>query len=213
MRIGFALRLACFGLGAALAPAHAQSVKLSPVESYTVVYSVSGAQSGTLTEYSRGFGIEQVQENDLTLPGGLTSRVRLITRADIVVSYDPTSNRAGSIANPSYARLAATAAGKDGRDLTNALLQSLTFVPTGRMENYAGEACMVWESSQLSQTRCVTPDGIAVHMRIAAQGVEIERTAQSVARGEPGPDSVYAPPDGVNVAPVASMNLLPGLGG
>ena len=191
----------------------AQEVKLGPVEAYTVVYTVSGLQSGTITQYSRNFSVEQVQVNDLTLPGGAMNTVRLITQGDTITSYDPATHRAGSMSNASYAQLAAVAAGEDGEQLVSILLRALSFAPTGVMQNYAGEACTVWESAQLSQTRCVTPDGISVRIQIGSPGAGVEQMAQSISRGDPGPEHFYRVPEGVDITPVNALNQLPGLGG
>lgn len=195
------------------AAAQAQEVKLSPIEAYTVVYTVSGQQSGTLTQYSRSFGVEQAQVNDITLQGGAMNTVWLITLGDTITSYDPATQRAGSMANSSYAQLAAVTAGKDGEELVSVLLQALSFTPTGAMQNHAGEACAVWESTQLSQTRCVTPDGISLRIQIGTPGAGVEQMARSVSRGDPGPDNFYRVPEGVDITPVNTLNQLPGLGG
>jgi hypothetical protein len=71
---------------------------------------------------------------------------------------------------------------------------------------------MIWESQRLSQTRCMTQDGIALETRVNAQGVNIVQTASSVRRGDPGPETAFAVPAGVQVPEVKSMNELPGAG-
>jgi hypothetical protein len=203
----------CF-LAAALATAASAQpqVRFSPLESYTAVYNVTGLQTGTITEHSRKYGAEQSRINDINLGNGVRNRMQLITAGDRIITYDPAVNRAAAMANPTYQALAKVTAGKDPADLPKVLMQALSFVPTGRMQNIAGETCMIWESQRLSQTRCMTQDGIALETRVNAQGVNIVQTASSVRRGDPGPETAFAVPAGVQVPEVKSMNELPGAG-
>lgn len=190
----------------------ASATKFSPLKAYTVVYKVSGAQNGTVTQYSRQYGLEQSQVNDLALGNGARNRVHLITRGASITSYDPDTRRAGTTANPGYQTLRAAVNGKGDTDLPGALLKVLGFTPTGRMDQIAGEPCMVWDSSALSQTRCVSADGIALRVHLAVPGADITQTAIKVSRGDPGPGAVYAVPTGIAIAPVSGMGALPGVG-
>jgi hypothetical protein len=206
--------LAAIAAGAAaLAAEPTPQAKFSPLEAYTVVYDVSGAQTGSYTQHSRKFGLEQSQINDLSLGGNVRNRLQLMTLSDRIVSYDPLTRRAGSTANPGYARLTTAAAGKSDADLPKVLLQTLSFAPTGRMQNLAGETCMMWESRTLQQSRCVTVDGITLQTRLTLPGAAIVHTARSVRRGDGGPEEAYRVPNGVAVQEVPTMKDLPGVGG
>ena len=191
--------------------AQAQTVKLSPVDSYTVVYDVTGARTGSSIQYSRKFGLEQSQVSDFTA-GKVRDRLQLVTLRDKIVSYDPDTKRAGTTPNPSYDGLSVAAAGKDGGALVKALMQALTFSVTQTVQTVAGERCTLWRSDTLAQTRCVTDDGIVLETRTMAGGTVVQR-AREVRRGDAGPDSVYAAPAGVVVVPVKSMDELPGVAG
>ena len=194
------------------ASAQPEAVHLSPIESYTVVYNVTGLQTGTITQHSRKFGAEQSQVNDLAIGNGLRSQLQLIMLPDKIITYDPASGRAGATTNAAFKLLSAVAAGKEGADLPKAVLQAAMFVPTGRMQNLAGESCMVWENKQFGLTQCMTQDGIALDTRQTLQGATIVKIATAVRRGDPGPESAYAVPAGVQVQDVKSANELPGPG-
>jgi hypothetical protein len=201
---GFVL-LTVLATSAAAQPA----VRFSPVESFTVVYNATGLQSGTITQHSRKFGLEQSQINDVTFANGMRNRMQLITLGDKIITYDPAANRAGATPNPAFRRLTAAAAGKEGNDLSKALLQAVNFVPTGRMQNIAGETCMVWENKQFSLNQCATQDGIVLETRQTIQGATMIKTATAVRRGDPGPETAYSVPAGVQVQDVRSLNDLP----
>jgi hypothetical protein len=198
--------------GFALAAAPAPVVKFSPVEAYTVVYMVTGPQSGNLTQHSRKFGLEQSAINDLSLGNNARNRVQLMTMGDRIISYDPLTRRAGSTNNPGYQQLLTAATGTPDAELSNALLRALGFAPSGRMQTFLGETCLVWESQQLMQSRCVTPDGINLQTRITLPGATTVQTVRTIRRGDPGPESAYSVPQGTQVMPVASMRELPGVG-
>jgi hypothetical protein len=80
------------------------------------------------------------------------------------------------------------------------------------MQNLVGETCMMWESRTLSQSRCVTSDGVVLQTRLALPGTVIIQTARMVRRADPGPETAYHVPAGVTVQQVATMNELPGVG-
>jgi hypothetical protein len=211
MRATRNLAVAVFAAGG-IAAAAPPEVKFSPLESYTVVYTVSGPQSGVVTQHSRKYGLEQSQVNDLGLGNNARNRVQLITLGDRIISYDPLTRRAASTANPGYDDLIMAARGKTDAELPAALLRTLSFEPTGRMQNLAGETCLMWESRRLAQSRCVTADGIALQTRLMLPGATVVQTAQTVRRREPGPDAAYMVPVGTAVPNVQSLTELPGVG-
>jgi hypothetical protein len=189
------------------------AVKFAPIEAYTVVYDMTGAQNGTLTQHSRRYGLEQSHINDLALPNGGRNRTQVVATGDRIISYDPNTRRAGATANPAYATFVAAASGKSDADLPKALLQSVGFIPTGRMQNIAGETCMVWENRTLQGTRCVTNDGVLLQARLNRPNAMLTQTARAVRRGDAGPNEAYVVPAGVTVTEVKSMAELPGFGG
>jgi hypothetical protein len=205
--------LAAIGAGAVLlAAGDPAAPKFSPIEAYTVVYTVTGPQAGRYTQHSRKFGVEQSQINDLSLGNNVRNRVQLMTLGDRIVSYDPLTRMAASTTNPGYEQLRQAAAGKTDAELPAALLRALGFETNGRMQNLAGETCVMWEARPLSQSRCVTPDGITLQTRLNIPGNAIVQTAVAVRRGDPGPESAYMVPPGMNVRQVQSITELPGVG-
>jgi hypothetical protein len=205
--------LAAIGAAAAaLAAGDPAAPRFSPIEAFTVVYTVTGPQLGRYTQHSRKFGLEQSQINDLALGNNVRNRVQLMTLGDKIVSYDPLTRMAASTTNPGYEQLRLAATGKTDAELPAALLRALSFEPTGRMQNLAGETCLMWESRQLSQSRCVTIDGITLQTRLNIPGNAIVQTASAVRRGDPGPESAYMVPPGMTVQQVQSLTELPGVG-
>jgi len=171
------------------AQAGAAEIKFAAVPSYTVIYDVRGAETGTITLHSRKYDTEQVQILALT-KNGKTSNTRVVTKNEKIFVHSAGLPVREAL-NEGYAKLVKAASGKAGNTIPKAMMQSLGFVPTGAQETHAKESCRVWESKTLKQKRCVTEDGIAIKVQINVGGKDMIQTARSIARGNSGPDSAY----------------------
>ena len=66
-------------LGRRIAAGEPAAPRFSPIEAFTVVYTVTGPQTGRYTQHSRKFGLEQSQINDLALGNNVRNRAQLMT--------------------------------------------------------------------------------------------------------------------------------------
>lgn len=189
-------------------PPDARSVKLHPVEQFTVSYKFEGEENGTSTEYWRDWGQRYVELRKTTLSvGGAKEQVneRVITDGAQVTTIDVPTRTATRRRNPMYGPLVEKLRGKKVKDLAELMMTAMGGKATGETATYAGEKCNFWSLPEMNSTQCVTDDGITLFIRINAPGFIETITATEVRRGDGGPDSDFV------VGPEIAVQDLPDL--
>lgn len=172
------------------------TVRLHPIEAFTVVYEFEGMQSGTSTQHNRDWGHlrAEIQDTAMTMMGTtVNTKQRIVVRDDEIITIDLKKNTATKTKNPMYAGIVADVEkrGEGGEDLGKRMLRGMGGEPTGETGNYVGEPCEWWRVQQVGQRMCITADAITLRMEMNLGGMSLTQTATSVRRGDGGPDDAF----------------------
>ena len=86
------------------------TVRLHPIEAFTVVYEFEGMQSGTSTQHNRDWGHlrAEIQDTAMTMMGTtVNTKQRIVVRDDEIITIDLKKNTATKTKNPMYAGIVA----------------------------------------------------------------------------------------------------------
>lgn len=209
-----AAAIAAAGLFGQVAAAKAADVRFYPIEAFTIVYAHQGMQSGTTTVHTRDYGRLRAEWRELTMSfAGIVQqqKERVVIDGPSVTTIDLKTNTATRIKNPMYDNILAGMEryGGDGVETGKAFMRGMGGVETGESKTIAGEVCAVWQIPQLSQTHCITEDGLALEIASAMMGMQMSQVATEVRRGDGGADEAFSL-EGVTVNELA---LPPGMMG
>ncbi len=188
----------------------AKNPKLHPVKQFTIVYELSGMDTGTLTHHSKDWGYHQVQIKDASMSVMGISQVtkeRLITKGREITTINLATNTGMRIDNPMYDNLAQAFDGKDPMEVGEDFMTAMGGVKTGDTREIAGETCDVWTIAQMGAEQCVTQDGLTLAMDVNMMGMQMKQVATSVSRKNGGPKDAYEVGEDVTISETALPTL------
>lgn len=180
---------------AAAAAAAPDEVRFYGRESFTIVSTQTGAESGTVTEHVRDWGRRRVEIKDATLAvagQSIRQHHRVVHDGSRIATVDLETGSVTVAENPLYGRLAAAMRGRSGVEIGEQMMIQLGGRRTGERATIAGHACEYWEVAQLGARSCVTPWGATLSMRVAMGAVSFERIATEVRLDDGGADEAFA---------------------
>ncbi len=164
-------------------------------EKFTLVYKLTGQQSGSVTEHNRAWGRKRVEINDTVLTvAGMTqkTRTRVIYDRASIITVDPDTGAATTTVNPMYDQLIGAMRGRSGVEMGKEMMVAMGGQSTGEQGSFAGQACEYWTVAAVGARSCVTPWGATLKQTTTFAGVTMDREAIEVRIGDGGPDDAYA---------------------
>lgn len=184
--------------------AQAAAPKLHPIEAYTIVYALEGAQAGTITQYSRDYGNQtaEIAQVEIRAAGRVfTDHKQIIADGEWLTTVDLSKKTASRVPRPKLEDLNPKLKDRDPHEVAREMIQAMGAKPTGKKLQYAGEPCDVWTQTQgFAITLCITSDGLTLYSQTNVGGMIAKRTATAFKRGDGGPDSAYKVPAGMSVS-------------
>ncbi len=174
-------------------------IRFYPVESFTLVSTMTGVNAGTKTMHVKDYGRTYVEIEQSTMSMmGFTQNTnkRVIIQGPNITTIDEVARTITTSVNPLYENIANQVRNAgSGEELGRTYMQALGHRPTGQTATYAGETCEIWNNAQFMQTLCATDDGIVLHIASNMMGMNMTTTATELRLGDPGPDEAYALPN------------------
>ena len=178
--------------------------KAFPFKEGTLVYEMTGTQTGTQTTYIRDYGREQVQELDatMTIPGmsaeqaasmGINTKQQTLTKSDPDWIYvvDQQANTGSKMPNPIKSLWGDSI--DDPREFGLHMMKQMGGKQTGN-DNHNGTDCEVWELAMANSKTCISDDGIMQYTRVNMMGMEQNVELVSMETGDTD-DSKFVLPD------------------
>ncbi len=163
---------------------------------FSIDYTLSGTESGTITEHVDACGVRRVEvKNTQVSVMGMVQRTdqRVIYDGEQIITVDNATGSVTTTTNPFYAQMAAAADREGGGvALGERMMRGMGGTPTGQTGSYAGHSCDRWQVAQLGAEVCVTSWGATLHMRSNIMGMTMERTATAVRLNDAGPADAYS---------------------
>lgn len=181
--------------------AHAadDDIQFYPIESFTLVSTMTGMNAGTKTMHVKDYGrtYVEIEQSTMSMMGFTqTTNKRTIVQGANITTIDEAARTITTSVNPMYENIANQVRNAgSGTELGRTYMQALGHTPTGQTAIYAGETCEIWSSSQFAQNLCVTEEGIVLYIASNMMGMSMATTATELLRGDPGPDAAYGVPD------------------
>ena len=164
-------------------------------ESFTIVWDLTGMESGKITEHVMDCGRKRVEIHDTAMSvAGMTTKQKKRTIYDgaEVVTVDSASGKTTKMKNPMYDSLVQSMNGKDGVEFGKEIMSRMGGKPTGKTGTYAGVECDFWQIASLATESCVTSWGATLYTKATVMNMTSERVATSIKIGDPGPADAYA---------------------
>lgn len=162
-------------------------------ETFTLVGTMSGSETGAFTEHVRDWGRTRVsiKNTSVTAPESRRVNSRVIYSGAEIVTVDLDTGAVTIVTNPLYAQVVEAMRGRDGVEFGREIMTQMGARSTGERGNFAGQACDYWEVEQLGSRSCVTTWGATLYNRTELPGVTLERTVTEVRMNDGGPDSAF----------------------
>lgn len=163
--------------------------------SFTIVYTLEGADAGTVTEHVRDWGRKRVEIKKSQIKfGPVVQNIdeRTIFDHAKIVRIDATTGAITVQQNPVYDDVVAAMRGRSGPEVGEQFARALGGEPTGETGSFAGQSCTVWEFPQLATRSCVTDFGATLRASSAVGQFKTERVATDFRMGDGGPDEAFA---------------------
>lgn len=177
------------------------------VEAATVVYELSGMQTGSKTVYWDNYGRRELAVSKTSISaGGMTIEREeiVLTLPDFIYTIDPVARTATRVPNP----IREMAQGQpDVVGLGIDMLKNMGGAQTGT-ETVAGVTCDVWTVASLGTTTCIW-QGVPLKNETNMAGMTITVTATSITEGPVDPALFELDPT-LTVRDMPTMPNMPG---
>lgn len=165
------------------------------VEAFTILSTQTGTEAGTVTEYSRNWGLERSEVFETSVRRGMRSvekRERKVYLDGRVTTINALNGRSRSADATIQRQVIEASRSRRPEDAGASIMAAVGGTATGETGRFAGHDCTYYKNRAIGSTVCVTNWGGTLHLRVQFLGADYERTATEVRLGDGGPDSVFA---------------------
>lgn len=181
--------------GSADAAADAGAEKFYGKKAFTIVYSQTGVEAGSVVEHVRDWGARRAEITDTKLTAaGMTieKSTRVVFEGAKVTTIDTRTGAVTQITNPLYDQIVGAMRGRSAIEFGEQMMRSMNGEKTGETAKIAGETCNWWQITQLGTRTCVTEWGASLATRSSLGGMSFEKEATEIRLDDGGPDEAFA---------------------
>jgi len=196
----------CFVATFSGARAEGPTSKLFPFEKATLVYALSGLQTGTQTTYIKDWGAVQAQNIDsiVSMMGfERPFKSKIITTPEWVYSIDTVTDTGMRMANPLGGLI--SSGETDPEVIVQRMMASLGGTKVGE-DSQGGQDCTIWEIRAASTRMCLRDDNVLVYTRTNMMGQTMEINLVSLQTGT-ADEEMFVVPDMEYSDPPAGLQL------
>ncbi len=160
-------------------------LKRYAIESGSVTYEVSGAQTGTKTISWKDWGMTERTENDTSISAAgisVPNKSISLMKGDNMYSYIPGETNGTKLENTILEQVSKNS-NKDLEEIGIEMMEAMGGKKSGT-ENIAGKTCDLYEISNLGTTTCIWK-GINLKNDVGLAGMNVSEIATSVSTDTP----------------------------